>query len=83
MDGRSGGADEAGDGLRFVPCGDRADHEAHTIDKAGCTTRCPGIESLVDQVRVVDELVSGRRVMTLGLIPSQATYDAAPVDAGR
>ena len=42
---------------RFQACGERRAHRAHTFTDESADFRCPGIQSVSEQSRAVDELV--------------------------
>lgn len=42
---------------RFQPCGDRRAHVAHSVDGGTTLVRCPGIQSVSEQSRAMEELV--------------------------
>jgi hypothetical protein len=42
---------------RFQACGERRAHRAHLFDHQDRLVRCPGIESVSEQFRHLDELV--------------------------
>jgi hypothetical protein len=45
------------DESRFQQCGDRRAHVAHTVDGGTTLVRCPGIQSVSEQSRAMEELV--------------------------
>lgn len=50
-------SDNVGNLPRFQACGERRAHRAHEFDGDSAPLRCPGIQSVSEQSRAMDELV--------------------------